>query len=157
MPVPDLTPLRDYGRSRAVLIGNWDYTFLEPVPAAANSLRRMADLLTGPLCGWPPDRVTVVANEPGRGDIPDRLVTAYDGVDVALFYFVGHGQIAPDDELCLGMSDSRLEANRRASTSLRFGEVRSALTESHAATKIVIPGLLLRRPVTAVDAGRCGR
>ncbi|HEY1627941.1 MAG TPA: caspase family protein [Streptosporangiaceae bacterium] len=139
------------------MIGNWDYTFLEPVPAAANSLRRMEDLLTGPLCGWPPDRVTVIANEPGPGNIPDRLVTAHAGVhDVALFYFVGHGQIAPDDELCLGMRDSRPEANRRASTSLRFGDVRSALMESRAATKIVIldccyAGLVTTRTLGASD------
>jgi outer membrane protein assembly factor BamB len=144
MPVPDLPPLhlpqlRDYSRSRAVLIGNWDYTFLEPMPAAAHSLRRIADLLTGPLCGWPPDRVTVIANEPGPGDIPDQLITAYDGADdVALFYFVGHGQISSDDELCLGMTQSRPEANRRASTSLRFEDVRKALMEGGAATKIVI-------------------
>ena len=138
MPALDLPPLRDYNRSRAVLIGTWDYTFLEPVPAAAHSLRRMADLLTGPLCGWPSDRVLVVGNEAGPGDIPDRLITAYDGVDVALFYFVGHGQISSDDELCLGLAQSRPEANRRAATSLRFDDVRRALLNSGAATKIVI-------------------
>jgi Caspase domain len=138
MQGPDLPPLRDYSRCRAVLIGTWDYTFLEPVPAAAHSLRRMADLLTGPLCGWPLDRVLVVGNEAGPGDIPDRLITAYDGVDVALFYFVGHGQISSDDELCLGLTQSRPEANRRAATSLRFDDVRRALLDSGAATKIVI-------------------
>ena len=121
-----------------MLIGTWDYTFLEPVPAAAHSLLRMADLLTGPLCGWPLDRVLVVANEPGPGDIPDRLITAYDGVDVALFYFVGHGQIAADNQLCLGLTQSRPEWNRRAPTSLRFADVRQALLESGAVTKIVI-------------------
>jgi hypothetical protein len=31
---------------------------------AAHSLRRMADLLTGPLCGWPLDRVLVVGKSP---------------------------------------------------------------------------------------------
>src|SRR5271156_3031929 len=98
MPVPDLPPLRDYSRSRAVLIGTWNYTFLQPVPAAAHSLRRMADLLTGPLCGWPLDRVLVMPDEPGPGNIPDRLITAYEGVDVALFYFAGHGQIAADNQ-----------------------------------------------------------
>ena len=138
MPVPDLPPLRDYSRSRAVLIGTWDYTFLEPVPAAAHSLRRIAGLLTGPLCGWPSDRVLVMGNEPGPGDIPDRLITAYNGVDVALFYFAGHGQIAADNQLCLGLTQSRPEWNRRAATSLRFADVRQALLESRAATKIVI-------------------
>jgi hypothetical protein len=45
--------MRDYSRSRAVLMGCWDYAHLEPVRPAANSLKRMKRLLTGPLCGWP--------------------------------------------------------------------------------------------------------
>jgi WD40 repeat protein len=157
MPVPDLPPLRDYARSRAVLIGNWDYEFLERVPAAANSLRRFEALLTGPLCGWPRDRVTVIANVPDPDGIPDRLVTAYDGVDeVALFYFVGHGQISASDELCLGMTRSRSEPNRRVTTSLGFDDVRAALLDSAAATKIVIldccyAGLVTTRTLGADD------
>ena len=69
----------------------------------------MAGLLTGPLCGWPRDRLLLMENEPSPGDLPDRLITAFDGIsDVALFYFVGHGQIAPDDQLCLGLVQSRM-------------------------------------------------
>jgi hypothetical protein len=122
-----------------VVIGTWDYAFLESVPAAENSMRRMAGLLAGPLCGWPQDQLLVMGNEPGPGDLPDRLITAFDGVsDVALFYYVGHGQIAPDDQLCLGLGQSRPEPNRRAATSLRFSDVRHALQDSGAAVKIVI-------------------
>jgi hypothetical protein len=136
---PDRPPLRDYGRSRAVLMGTWNYTYLTPVPAVANSMRRMTGLLNSSLCGWAADRILQLKNEPGPGDIPDRLITAFDDVDdVALFYFAGHGQIAPDDQLCLGLVQSRPEANRRAATSLRFADVRQALAESPAATKIVI-------------------
>lgn len=135
----DWPPLHDYSRSRAVLMGTWDYAFLDPVPAAENSLRRMTGLLSGPLCGWPRDRLLLVENEHSPGDLPDRLITAFDGArDVALFYFVGHGQIAPDDQLCLGLARSRSDPNRRASTSLRFSDVRQALNDSGAATKIVI-------------------
>jgi hypothetical protein len=136
---PDRPPLRDYGRSRAVLMGTWNYTYLTPVPAVANSMRRITGLLNSSLCGWAADRILQLKNEPGPGDIPDRLITAFDDVDdVALFYFAGHGQIAPDDQLCLGLVQSRPEANRRAATSLRFADVRQALAESPAATKIVI-------------------
>jgi hypothetical protein len=131
--------LRDYSRSRAVLIGTWEYAFLNGVPAAEHSMRRMAGLLTGPLCGWPQDRVLLAENERSPGDLPDRLITAFDGAsDVALFYFVGHGQISPDDQLCLGLVHSRPDANRRTATSLRFSDVRQALRDSNAAVKIVI-------------------
>jgi hypothetical protein len=132
-------PLRDYSRSRAVVMGTGQYTFLDQVPAAKNSLYRMAGLLTGPLCGWPQDRLLMVEDESGPGELPDRLITAFDGItDVALFYYVGHGQIAPDDQLCLGLVQTRPEANRRAATSLRFSDVRQALLDSGAAVKIVI-------------------
>lgn len=120
-------------------MGTWEYEFLDRVPAAEHSLRRMTGLLSGPLCGWPQDRVLVFSNEPDPGRVPDRLITAFEAVtDVALFYFVGHGQISPDDQLCLGLAQSRPEPNRRAATSLRFADVRAALQGSSAAVKIVI-------------------
>jgi len=156
----DRPPLRGYSHSRAVVMGTWKYAFLDRVPAAEHSLRRMAGLLTGPLCGWPRDRLLLVENEPSPGDLPDRLITAFDGIsDVALFYFVGHGQISPDDQLCLGLVQSRPEPNRRAATSLRFSDVRQALQDGEAAVKIVIldccfAGLATGR--TGALAGRAG-
>lgn len=131
----------DLTRSRAVLIGTWDYEHLEPVPAARNSLERMCGLLTGPLCGWPADRVTVIGNRAGPGDLHDQLIelfsdTSSDGV--ALFYFVGHGQLDDQERLCLGLVGSRTDYNRRASTSLRFDDVRGALVACSADTKVVM-------------------
>jgi hypothetical protein len=135
----DWLPLRDYRRSFAVLMGTWDYEFLGRVPAAEHSLRRMERLLTGPLCGWPQERMLVLPNVPSLGDLPDQLITAFDGItDAALFYFVGHGQISPEDELCMGLAQSRTEPHRRAATSLRFSDVRQALRNCAAAVKIVI-------------------
>jgi uncharacterized caspase-like protein len=58
--------------------------------------------------------------------------------DTALFYYVGHGQIDDEGHLCLGLVDSRLQAERPATTSLTFDAVRRALRTSLAATKIVI-------------------
>ena len=151
-------PLHDYSRSRAVLMGTSEYTHLPPVPAAANSLRRIADLLGSALCGWPEDRISVWAEQPGPGDLADQLVTAFEGVlDIALFYYVGHGQIDSEDQLCLGLVGSRTEANRRAPTSLAFQAVRRALLESPAIIKIVIldccfSGLAIRPDNTLSDA-----
>ncbi len=135
----DWAPLRDYSRSRAVIMGTWDYEFMRPVPAVQNSLRRMTQLISGPLCGWPAERMLVLENESDPGNLPDRLITAFEDVtEVALFYYVGHGQIGPDDQLCLGLVRSREEPRRRGSTSLRFSDVRQALLDSAAVTKIVI-------------------
>ncbi|MFI0898538.1 caspase domain-containing protein [Streptomyces sp. NPDC020983] len=128
----------DYSRSRAVLIGAWDYSALPAVPAARNSLKRMRGLLTGPLCAWPGKRVDVIRNERSRGSLPDRLMEAFSGAtDVALFYFVGHGQLH-DDELCLALCDSPAGGPRRTTVGLPFADVRRALHECDARTKIVI-------------------
>jgi WD40 repeat protein len=135
----DMPPIRDYAHSQAVLVGTWDYEFLPPVPAARNSLRRMVSMLAGPLCGWPESRLLVLDNKRDPGDLADRLITAFEETaDVVLFYYVGHGQIDPDDQLCLGLRRSRPEPNRRAATSLTFSAVRRAMLDSNAATKIVI-------------------
>lgn len=139
--MPGEQALRDHSGSRAVLIGTWDYEYLPSVPAAQHSLERMSDLLTSPVCGWPADRIMTVANRARPGDLYDDLVELYSRTDpdgVALFYFVGHGQPDSDDRLCLGLAGSRTEAARRASTSLMFDNVRDALRQSDAGTKVVI-------------------
>src|ERR1700689_2236135 len=119
--MPDPPPLRDYAHSRAGVMGTWDYSSLPPVPAARNSLRRMVSLLTGPLCGWPQDRLLILGNIRSVGELPDTLITALEDItDVALFYYVGHGQIDIDEQLCLSLARSRTELNRRAVTSLQF-------------------------------------
>ncbi|WP_051877233.1 caspase, EACC1-associated type [Streptomyces natalensis] len=134
----DTVPLRDYSRSRAVLIGAWDYAHLTPVPAARNSLERVAGLLTGPLCGWPKPRVKALRNVRRRDHLPDQLMKLFDGVeDVALFYFVGHGQLY-EDELCLALRESPQAGPRRTTVGLPFSDVRAALRACDAQTKIVI-------------------
>lgn len=130
--------LHDYSRSRAVLIGVSDYRHLPSVPAARASLERMARLLTGPLCGWPKQRVYKLRETARRDALPDRLMTAFDDVvDVALFYFVGHGQLY-DDELCLALQESPETGPRCTTVGLPFSDVRSALRACDAQTKIVI-------------------
>ncbi|MFF1400819.1 DnaJ C-terminal domain-containing protein [Streptomyces sp. NPDC058287] len=131
----------DFSRSRAVLIGTWDYTELESVPAAEHSLDRLRGLLTGPLCNWPRDeeRLTEISNARSLGNLPHRLVEAFvDVTDVALFYFVGHGQYDLDDQLCLALGESSSDAAFRTTTSLTFAHVRHAFKVSRAATKIAI-------------------
>ncbi|WP_330305887.1 MULTISPECIES: caspase, EACC1-associated type [unclassified Streptomyces] len=129
----------DFSRSRAVLIGTWDYTDLAAVPAAEHSLDRLQGLLTGPLCGWPEERLLPVRNERSVGDLPHTLVENFaDVADVALFYYVGHGQYDLDDKLCLALGESSQKAAFRTTTSLTFDHVRHAFRVSRAATKIAI-------------------
>jgi hypothetical protein len=67
-------------------MGTGYYRFLDPVPAAENSVRRMAGLLTGPLCGWPQERLLMLENEHSPSDLADRVITAFEGIrDVARF------------------------------------------------------------------------
>jgi hypothetical protein len=129
----------DRSGSRAVLIGTSRYAELTEVPAAANSLDSMYRLLTGPLCAWPDSQVTLIAEPESPGDLPDLLVEEFgQAQDVALFYYVGHGQVDFEDELCLGLTGSRIQSERRATTSLTFAAVRRALRASPSAMKIVI-------------------
>ena len=126
----DRPPLRDYSRSLAVVMGTWDYAFLGGVPAAKYSLQRMGRSARRAVVRVAAGPTAAGGERPSPGDLPDQLITAFDGItDVALFYFVGHGQIASDDQLCLGLGQSRPEPNRRAATSLQFSDVRQALQD----------------------------
>ena len=99
----------------------------------------MRGLLTGPLCGWPADKLHVFANERAPGNLPDVLVETFATVtDVALFYYVGHGQPDQDDRLCLGLVDSRSAPERRYTTSLTFDAVRYAMRTSRARFKVIL-------------------
>ena len=134
----DRVALHDYRNSRAVLIGTSTYHKLGDVPAA-RSLRRLRGLLTSDLCGWPADKITVIEDAPRPGDLPKRLIKMfYDVKDVALFYFVGHGLLDDEDQLCLGLVESDNEPHLRASTSLEFRVVRDAFIRSSAETSILI-------------------
>ncbi|MDH6143426.1 hypothetical protein P3T35_005461 [Kitasatospora sp. GP30] len=129
----------EFANSRAVLIGAWDYAELLCVPAAENSFDRFRTMLTGPLCNWPEDRITAFPNRPSLGALPHQLVKEFaDATDVALFYFVGHGQYDFNDQLCLALGDSSTEARFRNTTSLTFEQVRNALQISRAKTKIAV-------------------
>src|SRR5580692_3419382 len=91
--------------SRAVLIGTADYRdrgFL-PLPAAANSLAGFREVLTDPeLCGWPSARVDTVANPLDGARLARHLRrVAAETTGVLLVYFVGHGTITDDGQLCL--------------------------------------------------------
>ena len=159
-----MTP-RDHSRSRAVLMGVWQYADpeLPDIQAAEHSLTAMTELLTGPLCEWPADRVHTISNRRRPGDLHDELVELFaDTADdaTAIFYFVGHGLTDNHGRLCLALGETRSQpSSRRASTSLQFGIVREALLEAcRDGTRIVIldccySGLAVKAPGTLSPAG----
>src|ERR1700761_3808587 len=116
-------------RSQAVLIGIGSYQKLTQVPAALNSLVRMRELLESGCCSWPSNRIETFTDlERPDGRLPDTLLRLFRAArDVALFYFVGHGLIDPEDSLCLCLADTSGEGARRRTTSQSFEDVRYAL------------------------------
>jgi peptide/nickel transport system substrate-binding protein len=130
----------DFSRSRAILIGTANYkdTWFTPLPAAANSLSAMRDVLTDPdLCGWPTERVTLLRDPTDASRQLQTLRRLSRQTDeVLLLYFVGHGIILPRGHLCLTVADT--ESEDPDITGLEYQRVREALLDSPARVKIVI-------------------
>ena len=125
---------------RAVLIGVSSYRdegFL-PLPAAANSLKGLQGVLVDTqLCGWPSGRVTTVLNPAdSRRLLASLRRWARDTEDVLLVYYVGHGTIAPDGELCLALTDT--DFDDPDITGIEYRHIRSAIIDSPARIKVVI-------------------
>jgi peptidyl-prolyl cis-trans isomerase A (cyclophilin A) len=99
----------------------------------------MHDLLTSDLCGWPSGKITIIEDARQPGDLHYQLIQLFHHItDVSLFYFVGHGLIDEEDQLCLGLVESADASHLRAATSLEFRVVRDALIRSRAETSILI-------------------
>jgi glycine betaine/choline ABC-type transport system substrate-binding protein len=134
------TRLPDYPRSRAILIGTSVYhdNRFHQLPAAMNSLNGVKEILVDErLCGWPRDRVEVLLNQQHQ----PRLITdlrrrARETTDVLIVYFVGHGVITPQGELCLALTDTTLDDPDV--TGLEYRYLRSALLDSPARIKVVV-------------------
>jgi glycine betaine/choline ABC-type transport system substrate-binding protein len=134
---PDLP---DYSRSRAILIGTSDYRdkSFRPIPAAANSLKGLNEILVDErLCGWPSERVTALLNpDNGAQLIVNLRDWAQETEDVLLLYYVGHGTISPDGQLCLALPGT--EFKHPDITGVEYRHIRSALLDSPARIKVVI-------------------
>ena len=84
-----------------------------------------------------PERVTALLN-PDNG--PQLIVNLRDWAqeprNVLLLYYVGHGTISPDGELCLALPDT--EFKHPDVTGIEYRHIRSALLDSPARVKVVI-------------------
>lgn len=135
-----LTDLSGFANSRAVLVGvsAYEYNEFPPIRAARNSLQAMRDILTDPaLCGWPPERVTVISNPTSASDLANRLADlAEEAADVIFFYYVGHGTLSARGELCITTTATR--PNRPSITGLAWDTVADIMRTCPARIRIIV-------------------
>ncbi|MFC4565917.1 PQQ-binding-like beta-propeller repeat protein [Nocardiopsis mangrovi] len=127
--------------SRAILIGvpHYQDSAYRSYPAVGNSVDGMFNLLvTSGLCGWKADQVTRIIDPANAGRFLVRLrELAQETTGVLLLYFVGHGVLSEQGELCLALADT--DHNNPDTTGLEYSRIkRLVYSGSPAATKIVI-------------------
>jgi Caspase domain len=127
--------------SRAVLIGVPHYQDARYLsyPAVGNSVDGMYELLVeSGLCGWRQEQVSKIVNPANAGQFLRWLRgLARETTGVLLLYFVGHGVLSDQGELCLAVSDTD-HADPDA-TGLEYTKIRRMLhRDTPATTRIVI-------------------
>ncbi|MFE9610279.1 caspase domain-containing protein [Streptomyces sp. NPDC006012] len=143
-----MVALSDPASSQAVLVGVHEYAVLEDLPAVANNLRGLREVLTEPtVWGLPEDSCTVI-EQPSRTDQVLDVVREKGRLaeDTLLVYYAGHGLTDPHtDELYLALTHSDPE---REYTSLRYEYLRRAVLDL---------GARARRTVVILDCCYSGR
>ncbi|RKS77121.1 caspase domain-containing protein [Actinomadura pelletieri DSM 43383] len=137
---PPSEPRADLAGSHALLIGTSRFheRAYTGVPAAANSLTGMYEMLTEPSCGgWPPDQVTVIADPEGAAQLIQRIRRlAETTTGTLLLYYVGHGVISERGNLTLTLTDTT--ATDPDLTGVEYDHIDRALRASPARVSIVI-------------------
>ncbi|MGW5472519.1 caspase, EACC1-associated type [Streptomyces chartreusis] len=128
--------LPDPAESRAVLVGVSRYSALESLPAVANNLPALADVLTGS-ASWhlPSDHCSVIAEPQTLRDMLDPVKAAADHAkDTLLVYFAGHGLLDGRGELFFGLPGS---VQGQSYTGVTYQSLREIVRDC-AAQRIVI-------------------
>jgi hypothetical protein len=131
--------LPDPAGSYAVLVGVSSYRRLTPLPAVANNIAALADMLLD-RDGWGlPMRHCHLVEDPESVDAVLGPIhqAAEAASDALLVYFAGHGLLDQTSELYLGLPDSTAERLHRA---VRYAEIRReiAITAGRCRAKVVI-------------------
>ncbi|MEU6260475.1 caspase family protein [Streptomyces sp. NPDC047043] len=132
-----MSGLPDPAPSRAVLIGVSGYMHLEPLPAVANNLPALADVLTSD-GSWnlPDGNCTVVAEPDSTPAMLDAVQQAAEvAEDTLLVYFAGHGLLDGRGELFFGLSRS---VAGRSHTGVTYQALREILTDARAQRFVII-------------------
>ncbi|MEV0530061.1 caspase family protein [Streptomyces sp. NPDC050439] len=133
-----MSVLPDPGASRAVLVGTSRYEHLEPLPAVANNLRALADLLCSPLSLQLPGQHVTVVEDPAVAHTVVGAVrqAAAEATDTLVVYFAGHGLVDAHDQLALALPRTEFG---RIETGLPYDWVRQVLLlDSRAERHVVI-------------------
>ncbi|MET7784764.1 ABC transporter substrate-binding protein [Streptomyces mirabilis] len=156
-----MTELSNPARSRALLIGAHSFTDpdLEPLPAVARNLDRLAELLRDPsVWGLDAGHLSVLA-EPDRDQaLGEAGRLADEAEDTLLVYYAGHGFVHDlSNELYLALPRTD---PRRLYTALRYQDIRELLLgpQVRARRKVVIldccwSGLALHGAMSATGLG----
>ncbi|MFI6936764.1 caspase domain-containing protein [Streptomyces sp. NPDC050287] len=133
-----MSVLPDPGASRAVLVGTSRFEHLEPLPAVANNLRALADLLCSPLSLQLPAQHVTVVEDPAAAHTVVGAVrqAAAEASDTLIVYFAGHGVVDAQDQLVLALPHTEFD---RVETGLPYDWVRQVLLlDSRAERHVVI-------------------
>lgn len=132
----------DPQRSRAVLIGTSQYRDekLPDLPQVGRGVSDMAAVLTNPDDGvFSENNCEVIEDERDLGLIGRKLLTAAErAADLLLVYFAGHGLVGGRrHDLYLALPESDW-ASPSSFTSLKYDDLRNAVLDSPATTKVII-------------------
>lgn len=133
-----MTGLPAADASRAVFIGTGAYANLEDLPAVAENLKRLPEVLADPAFGWlTPATFTTMLDAPNQLAIYDALATqARSATDTLLVYYSGHGALNRQNELHLCPATVRPDA--LSPSALAYQDVRDIVSDSPARRRIVI-------------------
>ena len=131
MKLPDAT------ESRAVLIGTSLYEFMPNLPAVANNVMALREVLCDQdIWGLPPQHCEVVSEPVDATEMLDSVhKMAHAATDTLILYFAGHGFLDQRGKLHLSLRGSD---EQRSYTGVPFENVRDLLLDSRASRRIVI-------------------
>jgi Caspase domain len=131
---------RGFDNYRAVLVGvsQYRYDALPSVPAARNSVRAVQEVLCDPgLCGWPPERVTVISDPESVQELGEQVSDlARQTSGLFLLYYVGHGLLDGTGALYLTVAGTN--PDKPAYSGLPWSQVASDLRSCSAAVRFAI-------------------
>jgi Caspase domain len=132
--------LPDPHNSYAVLIGTSTYrsTELADLPAVANNLDGLTEVLTDPALGVLPAERCVVLADPTDVRTLYRTLRRYAALaqDTLIVYFAGHGRTDPRNELYLGLTDTDTDELRVSA--VPFDLIREVFGDSPATKRVLI-------------------
>ncbi|WP_370971100.1 tetratricopeptide repeat protein [Amycolatopsis sp. cg9] len=127
--------------SAAVLIGIGGYSApdLKPLPAVANNVRGLAEVLTAPPTGtFARDRCAVLSDPKTREEVAEKLLDAARVADdLLLVYYSGHGVLGgPNQDLFFPLENSN--GDDVEWTGIPYSMVRNVLGRSKAKTRVLV-------------------